>query len=128
MNSTDLGSVKNFTSAGAIAKRRFVAFAASEDKVEQAASAAKAVIGVTGIVGTVAGDERIDVYMSGNREVEAGGAFAQGDYICADAQGRAVLCAPGAGVTAHAAGVALAASGAAGQIVPFTINRAIIKG
>lgn len=128
MNRNDHGLVKNFTSAGAIGKRRIVVFAAAEGKVQQAASAAAAPVGVTGIVGTVGADERIDAVMDGNCDVEAGGVFAQGDWLCADAQGRAVLCAPGAGVTAHTIGIALAPSGAAGQIVPVSINRSVIKG
>lgn len=128
MNRNDFGLVKAFTSAGAISKRRIVVFDAAEGKVAQAASAAAAPVGVTGIVGTAGADERIDVLLDGVRDIEAGGAFAQGALVCADAQGRAVLCNPGADVTAHAIGVALAPSGAAGQIVSILINRITIKG
>lgn len=128
MNRNDHGLVKAITAAGAIAKRRIVTFSGTEGKVQQAASAAAIPVGVTGIVGAVAADEVLDILMDGNREIEAGAAFSQGDPICADAQGRAILCAPGSGVVAHAIGFALAPSGAAGQIVPISINRFVIKG
>lgn len=128
MNRNDHGLVKAFTAAGAIAKRRIVTFSGTDGKVQQAASAAAAPVGVTGIVGAVAADEVLDILMDGNRDVEAGAAFAQGVPVCADAQGRVIQCAPAEGVSAYAIGIALAPSGAAGQIVPISINRLVIKG
>ena len=128
MNRNEFGLVKNFTSAGAIGIRRCVAFDVVEGQVRQGAAAADKLVGVTGIIGTLAAGERIDVLMDGNRALEAGGAFAQGDYLVSDAQGRVVLAAPGAGVTVYTIGQALEASGAVGQIVTVHITKIALRG
>lgn len=118
MNQTDFGLIRNFTADAAIGVRRIVAFAAVPGRISEATAANVPPVGVTGIIGAAAAGERVDVYMDGNREVIAGGAFAQGDPVCADDQGRAIKCEAG-----WAVGIALEASSGEGQIVTFTISR-----
>ena len=128
MNANDHGLVKNLTASGAIGVRRLVAFDAAEGKVKQAAAATDKVVGVSGISGALADGERIDVLMDRNRTIEAGGPFAQGDWLVSDAQGRVVGAAPGAGVTHYSIGQALEPSSGAGQLVSVHINKIAIRG
>jgi hypothetical protein len=122
VNRNEFGLVKNFTSAGAIKPRRIVAFAAAEGRVETAVSAtAKPLIGVSGVLGAVAADERIDIYLSDVQPVEAGAAFAQGARLTTDAEGRVVAAAPAATATVHIIGLALGPSTALGEVVPVRI-------
>jgi Uncharacterized conserved protein (DUF2190) len=128
MNSNDFGLVKQFTAAGLINPRRVVAFDVVEGKVKQGAAAADKLVGVTGISGAAADGERVDVLMDGIRTIEAGGAFAQGDYLVSDAQGRVVVAAPGAGVTVFTIGQAQEPAGAAGQLVSVHITKIALRG
>lgn len=122
MNLNDMGLVKNFTAAGAIKPRRIVAFAATEGQVEIAVSAtAKPLVGVTGIVGTTAALQRIDVCLGAVHTVEAGAAFAQGVDLTTDAEGRAIAAAPGANQTHRIIGQALGVSTALGELVSVRI-------
>jgi hypothetical protein len=122
MNRNEFGLIKNFTAAAAIKPRRVVAFATAEGQVEVAVSAtAKPFVGVTGVVGAVAAGERIDVYLDGVRDLEAGAAFAQGVDLTVDNQGRVVAAAPAATATSRIIGQALGLSTAAGQLVPVRI-------
>jgi Uncharacterized conserved protein (DUF2190) len=128
MNTNDHGLVKNFTAAGLINPRRVISFDAVEGKVKQATGPAEKVIGCSGIVGALADGERIDVLKDRIRTLEAGGAFAQGDWLVSDAQGRVVAAAPGAGVTHYAIGQAEEPSTAAGQHVNVHIIKIAIRG
>lgn len=122
MNRNEFGLVKNFTSAGAIKPRRIVAFAAAEGRVETAVSpTAKPLIGVSGVIGAVAADERIDVYLGDVQLIEAGGVFGQGVRLTSDAEGRVVAAAPAATVTQHIIGLSLGPSTALGELVPVRI-------
>lgn len=120
---------KNLTSDGVIAPRRILAWSATEGRVQQAAGgAAEKYAGVSGIIGASAAGQRVDVFIDDIVEIEAGGVFAQGDYLTADAQGRGVVCAPGAGVLLPFALKALAPSGATGQIVQAIVAFGSLKG
>jgi len=122
VNRNEFGLVKNFTSAGDIKPRRIVAFAAAEGKVETAVSpTAKPLIGVSGVIGAVAADERIDVYLGDVQLVEAGAAFGQGVRLTTDAEGRVIAAAPGATLTHHTIGLSLGPSTALGELVPVRI-------
>ena len=128
MNANDHGLLKNLTAAGLINPRRLIAFDAVEGKVKQAAAATDKVVGCSGISGAAADGERIDVLMDRNRTIEAGAAFAQGDWLVSDAAGRVVGSAPGAGVTHYAIGQALEPASGAGQLVSVHINKIAIRG
>jgi len=87
----DLGLIKNLTGDGVIERHRIVAFAATEGSVKQATGPTDALIGVTGMNGSVAAGDRVDVMMDEIRDVEFGGAVSQGDPLTSDADGKAVL-------------------------------------
>lgn len=106
---TPLGLVKNFTAETAVAKRRIVSFGTAEGNVIQSTSPA-GVLGVSGIRGATVG-ERLDVYLSDIQPVEFGANVTAGDYVTADANGRAIKAAPGAGVTMFVVGRAMESGG-----------------
>ena len=93
-----------FVAAGAVTKRRFVTYANIQ------AVAGDVALGVADY--DTAQGKQGNLIVMGTAKVEAGAAFAIGDLIQADAQGRAILKAAGA-----TNGRALQAAGAAGQIV-----------
>lgn len=116
MNRNEFGLIKNYTSTGAIAPYRIVAFDATLTergyaKVAIATGGDAALAGVTGVVGTVVADERIDVYKADIQTVEFGGDVVPGDPIMADAEGRGIKAAPVAGVTVRIIGFAEEAGG-----------------
>ena len=120
-----LGLVKNFTAETAIPKRRIVAFGAV-DGFAALAVAAPGVMGVSGIRGADVGG-RVDIYLSDFHDVEFGGAVANGDYVTADADGRAIKAAPGAGLTMDVVGRAFA-TGPAGSIGSILVQPQQITG
>ncbi|MGO4735973.1 hypothetical protein AB4099_05480 [Bosea sp. 2KB_26] len=123
MNRNEFGLIKNFVSAAAIKPRRVVAFAAAEGQVETAVSpTAKPLIGVTGVIGTVAAGERIDVCLADVQLVEAGAAFGQGVDLTVDAEGRVIAANPAATVTQRIIGGSLGPATALGEIVPVHIR------
>jgi hypothetical protein len=91
--------------AGAVTKHRFVTYAMAQ------AVAGDVALGVADYDASAAG-KPLNLIVMGTAKVEAGGAFAAGDLIQADAQGRAIVKAAGA-----TNGRALQAAGAAGQFV-----------
>ena len=122
MNRNEFGLVKNFTAAAAVKPNRVVAFGTDEGTIETAVSAtAKPFVGVTGVVGAVAAGARLDAYLDGVRNLEAGAAFGQGVYLTVDGQGRVVAAAPAATVTQQTIGKSLGASTALGELVPVHI-------
>lgn len=123
MNRNEFGLVKNLTAAAAIKPRRVVAFAAAEGQVETAVSpTAKPLIGVTGVIGTTAAGQRVDVYLGDVQTVEAGAAFAQGVDLTVDAEGRVIAAAPAATVTHRIIGGALGPATALGELVSVHIR------
>lgn len=92
----------------AIARHRFVSVTAGSKGV--AATAATPVIGVS--MNTVKADQVLEI-ADGIVMVEAGGAIAEGAIVYANAEGKAVTTEG----TAPAAGVAITAATAAGDIV-----------
>lgn len=120
-----LGLVKNFTAETEIPKRRIVAFGATDGHVALAGGAA-GVMGVSGIRGGKNGG-RVDIYLSDFQDVEFGGPVANGDYVTADADGRAIKAAPGAGVTMDVVGRAFV-TGPAGSTGTILVQPQQITG
>jgi len=125
----DLGCIKSFTSDGAIQPRRLVKFAGVDGRVAQASGAAgERIAGVSGVIGTLAAGERVDVALDDIQTIEAGAAFAAGSALTANADGRAVALAPAAGVLAIGAAVALEASFGEGQHVQVFVRPTPVVG
>lgn len=131
--------VKNYNAAAAVNVRRIVRFDATSPypSVQHAVSATEPSVGVssmsadsqpTGTPGVFAIGNRVDVVLLGVTEVEAGAAFSAGVLLTADATGRAVLAAPGAGVNNRIVGIALQPAGAAGDLVQVNVNPISLQG
>ena len=88
---------KCYDASGAIAARRIVAMGAQPGAAAQAASATDALFGLADELGAVKGG-RCDVHLAGIAPVEAGGVFAAGAWLTADADGKAVAAAVSAPV------------------------------
>lgn len=100
------GLQKNYTAEAAIAAYRVVKFGAADGGILQAAAATDKAIGVTDRIAAAAAGDRIDVIRTGIAEVQYGGTVAAGDLLTADASGRAIVAAAGAGANARVIGVA----------------------
>lgn len=105
------GLTLTYTAVGAITNRRIVkhstATTTGDTYVAQAAASTDGLIGVSAPNIDVADGGRIDVQHSGVAEVEAGGTITRDDFVTADANGKAVTCAPAAGAKAQSIGKAL---------------------
>ncbi|MBB4287741.1 capsid cement protein [Roseospira goensis] len=123
----DMGLTLNFTAAGVIAAFRIVAATATDGTVAQGAANTDKLIGTTGPRGAEAAGDRVDVVMGGAPQVTAGGAFAFGDPITADADGKAVLADPATGANARVVGIALEA-GAAEALTRILIVPGLMQG
>ena len=95
---------KAVAAGGAITRYRLLKFSA-EDTVVQAVDGAAAIIGVARVA--VASGVRLDMDMDGIVEVEFGGVVSAGDPVTADANGKAVVAAPAAGVNTYVFGLAV---------------------
>lgn len=125
----DMGSIKNFTSDGAINPRRFVVFVATDGRVAQASGAAgEKIAGCSGVIGTLAAGERVDVCLDDVQTIEAGAAFPPGSPLVADALGRAIRATPAAGAVAVGGAVALEASFGEGQHVQVIVRPSPVVG
>lgn len=114
------GLTRTFTASGAIGGRHIVKFGASDDVVTLAtATVTDLQFGVSERF-DVADTQRVDVIMNGIAEVVAGGNITRGNDVCADANGAAVACAPGAGTSARRVGIAMA-NAVAGDFVEVMI-------
>lgn len=100
------GLIKNFRATGLIEPYRIVKFGAADTDVTQAAGAADASFGVSIELQALAG-ERVDVAISEIADVRYGGNVTRGDFLTSDAQGRAVVATPAAGVSVRTIGVAM---------------------
>ncbi|MBF0168789.1 MAG: DUF2190 family protein [Alphaproteobacteria bacterium] len=95
---------KNFTASGAIAPRRIVKITAVST-VAQGAAPTDKLMGVSAEL-TAADGQRIDVHQSGIVDVDYGGTVGFGDPLTSDANGKAVVAAPAAGVNNRIIGFA----------------------
>lgn len=121
------GLIKNYTAEGVIPAYRAVKFGAADGGVLVAAAAADKVIGVTDRIAAAAIGDRIDVVRAGITEIEYGGAVAAGDLLMADASGRAIVAAAGAGINVRVIGVAEVA-GVLGDIGSLMIDPGSFQG
>ncbi len=98
--------IKTKTAGGTINANRIVKYSA-DSTVVQGAAAADELVGVSVQPGTsVASGERCDVVVLGLAKVLFGGTVARGKPVTSDANGKAVLCAPAAGLTESVIGYA----------------------
>ena len=97
--------IKSYAAAADTLGKRIAAFAIAEGQVAAAASDTDKIFGVVDEYGAKAGSP-LDVVECGEAAVEAGGDIDAGEFVTADAQGRAVVAAPGAGETVRCAGIA----------------------
>lgn len=111
------GLILTLVAGAAIAAHRIVGVGAADGYVVQASAAADKTIGVSDL-GAAAAEDRIDVIVDGNPEVQYGGVVARGDLLTADADGKAVVAVAGD----RCIGVALV-SGVAGDIVGILLSQ-----
>lgn len=117
---------KAMKAEAAVAGYRIVKPGAADGVVVQATTTTEALMGVADRLGAASGGA-VDVHMSGVAEVEYGGNVTRGDLLTADASGRAVAAAPGAGVNANVIGRAMV-SGVLGDIGSVLISQGRIQG
>lgn len=118
--------VKNFVAEAAIGKYRIVKFGTADGQVVQGAAAADLLVGVsTDIAAAI--NERCDVIVDGQADVEYGGAVTRGALLTSDATGKAVAAAPAAGVNNRIIGIAMV-SGVAGDIGSVLVSPGSVQG
>ena len=105
---------ESFTAGAAIAPHRICKPGAADGAALQAAAATDAMDGVSDELGAASG-ARVDIHTLGVVEVEYGGTVTRGDELTADADGKAITAAPGAGVNMRVIGIARV-SGVLGDI------------
>lgn len=118
---------QTFVAAGTIGHRRQVKFTANDGEVALATAATDIVIGVTDFPGGATVGERIDVVLLGPAEIECGGTIAPGVGFTADANGKAIAAAPGAGVN-HYVGGRILVNAVSGDIAKVFVNPHRIQG
>lgn len=126
MSGVSVVLTKTFTAGAAITKRRLVKIGSADGQVIQAAGTTAAIIGVAAELDVDSGD-RVDVHVVGIAEVEAGGTITRGALVTSDVNGKAVAAAPGAGVNAYVAGIALN-SAVSGDIIPVQLAPGVMQG
>lgn len=124
MNSDDFFTAR---AAAPIAAKTIVKFTGNADEVAPATAATDPIAGVVDMGATAAG-QMVDVAYGDIFEVTAGGAFAAGDPLTANAAGRAVAAAKIAGQVVRVIGVARVAAAADGDIVDFLVAPSFIAG
>lgn len=118
---------KTFTAGAAVAARRIVKHGSGDTLVVQAtATAGDALLGVSAELAAASG-ARVDIHLAGIAEVEYGASVTRGAQLKADADGKAVAAAPGAGVNNRVIGVAMV-SGASGDIGLVLLAPSMLQG
>lgn len=111
----------------AIATQFLIAkFGADDDTFSQATASTEDLVGVFQHT-TAAANDRVRVMVDGISRVKLGGTVTRGNPITADAAGKGVAAAPGAGVNANIIGRAMA-SGVNGDIIPVLLSPGRIQG
>lgn len=118
--------IKTFTAEAAVAAYRIVKHGTADTNVVQAAASTDALLGVSGLLAGVI-DNRVDIILCDIAEVEYGGTITRGDWLTADANGKAVAAAPAAGVNANVIGRAMM-SGVTGDIGTVLLAPGRIQG
>lgn len=117
---------RNFKAEAAIPAFTLVKPGAADGNVLAAAAVGDAIIGVTTDIPAALG-ERTDVILTGVADVVYGGPVVRGDWLTADALGRAVTAAPAAGANNNVIGRALV-SGVLGDVGSVTLACNRIQG
>lgn len=118
---------KTFKCTAAIATAfLIVKFGADDDTVSQATASTEDLVGVVQHTTAAAGDE-CRVMKAGITKVKLGGTVTRGAKLTADANGKAVAAAPGAGVNANIIGIA-EASGVADDLIPMLLAPGRVQG
>lgn len=117
---------KNYTAGGAISAFRIVKMGSNDGEVVQAAAATDLLMGVTGELGPASG-ERVDIIKAGIARIEFGGNVTRGNPLTADASGKAVAAAPGAGTNNRIIGFA-EVSGVSGDIADVFLAPGVMQG
>lgn len=86
---------RNRSTAGAVGAYRIVKGTVTDGTIAQSAAAADKHVGVNGPIVSDAAGDRLDIIHAGPVRVQAGGAFAMGDTLTSDANGKAVVGATG---------------------------------
>lgn len=118
--------IRSYTAGAAIAKYRIVKPGAADGAVLQAAAATDFLNGVCVELDAASGAST-DIIKSGIAEVEFGGAVTRGGPVTADANGKAVAAAPGAGSNVRIIGFA-EVSAVSGDIAPVWIAPGVMQG
>lgn len=118
--------IETYDAGGVLSKFRIVKHGADDDSVLQATASTEALLGVSDVL-DIASGERVDVIEHGIAEVEFGGTVTRGDPLTSDANGKAILASPAAGVNARIIGWA-GVSAVAGDIAKVRINLSQIQG
>lgn len=121
------GLIKTHSAEGAIAAYRIVKHGAADGGVLQSSASTEKLIGVNDRLAAAVAGDRLDIVRSGIAEVEYGGNVTRGDPLTADANGKAVAAAPGAGVNAYIIGFA-EVDGVSGDIGSVMIAPGRIQG
>jgi hypothetical protein len=123
--------IKPFKGSAAVNPYRIVKFTSDDLTVGQAAAATDSLIGVANSVGIdaagVTAGATLDVIVSGIAEIEFGGIVARGGPVTADANGKGVAAAPGAGSNNRIIGFAMKTT-ASGDIAPVLLSPGSIQG
>lgn len=120
------GLTKNYTTDEAIGAHLIVKAGSADFYIGLADAATDAIIGVSELGGTAAGDN-IDIIHGGIATVKLGGTVSRGDYITATTNGLGVAAAPSAGTNNQVVGKALQA-GVTGDEIDVLINIQQIQG
>lgn len=121
------GLIKSYKAEAAVEAFRIVKYGAADNQVLKGAAVGDSLIGVsTGSVDAAIGD-MVDVVKAGPAEVRCGGAVTRGDKLTTDANGKAVVAAPAAGVNNNIIGIA-DASGVLDDIIQITVALGRVQG
>ena len=117
---------KQYTAEAAVGANLIVKPGSTDDFVAQGAAATDLLMGVSGNIAAVLG-ERVDIIKSGIADVLFGGNVTRGNPLTADANGKAVVAAPGAGANVRIIGFA-EVSGVSGDIGSVLIVPGYMQG
>jgi hypothetical protein len=120
--------VKSRVAAAAIGAYLIAAANGVAGQARVAAANTDKLLGVVNDMGASAAGQTVDVQEVGLADVRAGGAFADGDPLTANANGKAVLAAKVVGSTVSCIGFARGAAAAEDDIVPVLLAPFVIVG
>jgi hypothetical protein len=119
-------ALKQYVAETAVGANLIVKPGSTDDYVVQAAAAADFLMGISGNIAGDAGG-RVDIIKEGIADVIAAGAITRGGPVTADANGKAVAAAPGAGANVRIIGFA-EATAASGDIIGVLISPGVMQG